>query len=428
MKVTIVAIGSRGDTQPYLAFARGLQQAGYQVRFCAGDNFRDFVTGYGVDFVPVGVDIQQFINTRIPQVLETGRNTFQAIRTVIRESLAYADVMWAGIQTACGDADVIGTNFLGVGAAAIAEKRRIPIFLLHSTPLIGRTRIAPPMIFPVQRNMGGPVNLLWHELTEFFLKLGLRRPLNQWRDAVGLAPLPFRNWRFDALPDLTIPMLYAHSPAVLPRPSDWLSHWHVTGYWFLDAPDTWQPPAELLDFLKAGAPPVYIGFGSMSGRSPEQMAQLVCDALKQSGRRGVLAAGWGGMSRDKLDEDIYVLDAVPHDWLFPQVDAVVHHGGAGTTAAGFRAGVPSIIVPHFGDQLFWGKRAEKLGVGARPIPRKALTASQLAAAICQATGDVAMQQRAVALGETIRAECGIDNAIRIIEHYLHESLPLNRTS
>ncbi|MFC1961172.1 glycosyltransferase, partial [Chloroflexota bacterium] len=408
MKITIVALGSRGDTQPYLALAIGLQQAGYQVRVCAGDDFRDFVTGYGIEFAPVGVDIQHFINTRVPQVLETGRNTFQAIRTVIHESLAYTDVMWTGIQAACDDAQIIGTNFLGIGASCIAEQRQIPIFLMHSTPLIGRTSTAPPMLFPIQRNMGSWGNLRLHDLTEFALKQGLRNPLNQWRETAGIQPLALRQrWRFDALPNLTIPMIYAHSSAVLPRPFDWLSHWHVAGYWFLDAPPEWQPPPDLLDFLQAGDSPVYIGFGSMSGRNPEQMTHLVLDALQQSEQRGILAAGWGGLSPTDLSENVYVLDEVPHSWLFPRVAAVVHHGGAGTTAAGFRAGVPSIIVPHFGDQLFWGKRAEKLGVGVRPIPRKKLTASRLAEAIRQVIDDGPMYQRASTLGEVIRTEDGI---------------------
>lgn len=418
MKLTIVALGSRGDTQPYLALALGLQRAGYQVRFCAGDNFRDFVTSYGVAFAPAGVDIQAFINTRIPQVLESGRNTFAALRTVIRESLAYTDVMWASMQAACADADAILTNFLGIGTACIAEKRQIPIFLLHSTPLIGRTRTAPPLIFPVQRNLGGPFNLAVHDLTEFFLQVGLRGPLNQWRTALGLEPLPAFGWRFDHFPNLTIPMLYGHSAAVLPRPADWPPDWHVTGYWFLGAPPGWRPPAALQAFLDDGPPPVYIGFGSMAGQQPEAMTDMAVAALQQCQQRGILATGWGGLARSDLPDSIYLLDAVPHDWLFTRVAAVVHHGGVGTSAAGFRAGVPSIIVPHFGDQPFWGDRARRLGVGPDPIPRAQLTADRLAYALRVAATHGPLRQRAAALGARIRAEDGIGTAVAVIARYL----------
>ncbi|NWF69781.1 MAG: glycosyltransferase family 1 protein [Chloroflexi bacterium] len=419
-KITLVAIGSRGDTQPYLALALGLQRAGYAVRLCAGDNFRDFVMGYGVEFMPVGVDIQHFINTRIPQVLESGRNTLAAIRTVLREGLAHADSMWAGIQAACEDADAIAANFLGVGAANIAAARGVPMFLLHSTPLIGKTWSAPPPTFPL-RHTPGWMNALLHELTETLLKQGLRGMLNRWRAALNLAPLARWGWRFDALPEITIPMLYGHSPAVIARPADWPTHWHVTGFWFLETPETWQPPAALSAFLEGGTPPVYIGFGSMSGRKPEATTRLVLEALRISGQRGILATGWGGLAQSDLPDTVYALESVPHDWLFPRVAAVVHHGGAGTTAAGLRAGVPSIIIPHFGDQPFWGQQVKRLDVGVRPIPRKELTAARLAEALTQATGDVALRQRAAVLGERIRAEDGVQNAVQLIERYLQSA-------
>jgi sterol 3beta-glucosyltransferase len=235
----------------------------------------------------------------------------------------------------------------------------------------------------------------------------------QTRRALGLprAPLfgPYR-----ALSQANAPVLYGYSQHVLPRPADWDTNTHVTGYWFLDAPSDWAPPADLVAFLRAGPPPVYIGFGSMGSRNPEATTRLALDALARAGQRGVLASGWGGLSQADLPESVYMLKSAPHSWLFPHMAAVVHHGGAGTTAAGLRAGVPSAIVPFFGDQPFWGARVAALGVGPSPLPRKRLTAEGLAAAITQAACDDAMRARAAALGEKIRAEDGAARAAALI--------------
>jgi UDP:flavonoid glycosyltransferase YjiC (YdhE family) len=191
----------------------------------------------------------------------------------------------------------------------------------------------------------------------------------------------------------------------------------MTGYWFLDDPPDWQPPARLVEFLDAGRPPVYVGFGSMAHRNPRQTTQLVQKALERSGQRGVLVTGWGGLADAGLPRtaDVFMLDSIPHAWLFPRMAAVVHHGGSGTTGAGLRAGVPSVLVPHAGDQSFWARRVADMGIGPRPIPRRHLTAERLAAAMTRAVMDEGMRARAAAVGQTIRAENGIGRAIEVIE-------------
>jgi sterol 3beta-glucosyltransferase len=167
-------------------------------------------------------------------------------------------------------------------------------------------------------------------------------------------------------------MLYAYSSQVLPVPADYPPHVHVTGYWFLDQINQWQPPSDLVGFLEAGTPPVYVGFGSMSGTKAQEHANIVLEALAQTGQRGLLASGWGGLKATDLPGNIFMLEQAPHEWLFPQVSAVVHHGGAGTTAAGLRAGKPTVIVPLIADQPFWGNVIYRLGVGPQPIPQKSL--------------------------------------------------------
>jgi sterol 3beta-glucosyltransferase len=215
-----------------------------------------------------------------------------------------------------------------------------------------------------------------------------------------------------------VPVLYSYSSHVIPRPNDWQETTRATGYWFLDRPSDFSAPPALVDFLTAGKPPVCIGFGSMTGRNPEQLTEIVLAALKQTRQRGILLTGWGGLSNADLPDEVFKLESIPHDWLFPQVAAVVHHGGAGTTAAVLRAGVPSIIVPFFGDQPFWGQRVAQLGVGSKPIPKKQLTVERLVATIEMAVSNQEMRDRAATLGQNIRAEDGVKEAVKVFHQYL----------
>ena len=158
----------------------------------------------------------------------------------------------------------------------------------------------------------------------------------------------------------------------------------------------------------------------MGGRNPQQLAEVALQALASSGQRGLLLTGWGGLRPKSAPDNVFVVDSAPHSWLFPRMAAVVHHGGAGTTAEGLRAGVPSVIVPFVLDQPFWGARIKALGVGPAPIPKKQLTADRLAAAISAAVTDSAMRQRAAACGAAIRAENGVSNAVALIKRYFGE--------
>jgi len=211
------------------------------------------------------------------------------------------------------------------------------------------------------------------------------------------------------------PLLYGFSPAVLPRSAAWGDDIEITGYWFADEPEGWTPPPELVAFLESGPKPVCIGFGSMSQRDPEATTRLVLDAVARSGQRAILLSGWGRLKASERPNHVFQCDAIPHSWLYPRMAAVVHHGGAGTTAAGLRAGVPSIVVPFHGDQPFWAKRVHELGVGPAPIPRNRISVERLASAIDTAARDEAMAARASEIGARIRAEDGVGRAVAAIE-------------
>jgi sterol 3beta-glucosyltransferase len=215
------------------------------------------------------------------------------------------------------------------------------------------------------------------------------------------------------------PMIGAYSPELIPHPADWPENFHVSGYLFLDSEPGWKPSPELDAFLHAGPPPVYIGFGSMAGENPEELADLVTEALSLCGRRGVIVTGWGGLKPGTVSGNVFVLESAPHDGLFPRMAAVVHHGGAGTTAEGLRAGKPTVVVPFLFDQSFWGSRIRARSLGPVPVPRKKLTAARLAEAITSECSEPLLQN-ASAFGAMIRSEDGTRNAVRIIGQYLEK--------
>jgi UDP:flavonoid glycosyltransferase YjiC (YdhE family) len=265
-------------------------------------------------------------------------------------------------------------------------------------------------------------NLTSHWLAYQIVWQAFRPTINRWRrEALGLGRAPF--WgRFGEtrreVPRQEVPVLNGFSGHVVPRPPDWGDRVQVTGYWFPEE-EEWQPPADLVRFLEGGPPPVFVGFGSMPVPDAEGTTALVLEALRRSGQRGIVHAGWGGVGSRDLPEWAFRLEYAPYGWLFPRMAAVVHHGGSGTTAFGLRAGVPSLVVPFVFDQFYWGRRIAELGVGPAPVPFGKLTAEGLAAAIDEAVSDGEMQQRARGLGERIRAEDGLGAAVKVLEECLH---------
>lgn len=199
----------------------------------------------------------------------------------------------------------------------------------------------------------------------------------------------------------------SRSPALIPKPKDWGPHISISGFYFLSLASSFTPEPELASFLESGEPPIYIGFGSIVVDDPNGMTKLIFEAVKKTGHRALVSKGWGGFGGDTLNvpDGIFMLGNVPHDWLFKHVSCVVHHGGAGTTAAGIAMGKPTVVVPFFGDQPFWGAMVARAGAGPVPVPSKHLTSDNLAAAILEALKPTALE-RANQLGASIKSEKG----------------------
>lgn len=410
MRIVIIAPGTRGDVQPYIALGKGLQNAGHYVRLVSHGNFEPLVTSYGLEFWSFGNDVKDAVETsEMRELTEKGNFLLlmaKMAKEARREALRFAE---GGLQAAQGmDVVLSGIGGLFIGTA-IAEKLDIPLvqaYVFPFTPTQEFSSILTP-------KLPAFLNRLSHQLARQLMWQGFRSADTIARKKVLNLPAAPLLGPYASKSTHNMPVLYGFSPSVIPTPSDWKGNTHITGYWFVDETDDWQPPAALLDFLQSGSAPVYIGFGSMSNRNPEQTADLVIQALALADQRAVLLSGWSGLQKDNVPDSIFMIDSIPHSWLFPRVSAVIHHGGASTVAAGLKAGVPSIVIPFFGDQPFWGQRIADLGVGAKPIPRKKLTAEKLASAIQEVITNQEIRQRAGKLGEQIRAENGIESAVRI---------------
>ena len=405
---------------------KALQEAGFDLLLAAPENFGQFVVENGLRFHPLRGDVQQIMAS------ETGRrfmekgsaNPLQSIHAMRQLLGPVAMQMAEDLLETCRDTDaLISLAVFAPLAKTVAEVRHLPLVLVEPTPMLPTRDFASPG-WPIQKNLGGLHNRLSGLAMLQVIWQWYRPSVNNFRQRLGLRP--YAPDSFYQILNST-PLLGAYSSRVIPTPPDWPESVHITGYWLPDANLEWQPTPELEAFLDAGDPPVYVGFGSMSGRHPEQLAEIVLEAIAKSGQRGLLLTGWGGLRAERVPDNVFVLDSAPHSWLFPRMAAVVHHGGAGTTAEGLRAGVPTVIVPFNFDQPFWGERVKAMGLGPDPIPQKNLNADRLARAIKIAVTDSEMKQRAHECGEAIRAENGLGSAVKIIQRYLAQSETDERT-
>lgn len=409
MKVTIMTFGSRGDVQPFIAFACGLRKAGYHVRIATHASFESFVRGFGFDFVPMPGDPRELLTQDVGRNMAGAQDPVSFIRSLTTIEGLLSSLLEA-VQDALVDTDVVVYSTLAFVAAQVAERLGIPAIAVHLQPLV-KSAEYPHILFPPSV----PPQFYWttHILSDVLIEQTFGPTVRRWRKRLGL---PRRIGH--GLLSRKIPTLHAYSAHVFPKPSDWGEAQHITGFWFLDEPTGWRPPAKLEAFLAQGDAPICITFGSMGSTDPLRATQIVTEALQATGHRGVLIGGWGGFDAQDLPDSVFLIDEVPHSWLFPKAHAVVSHGGAGTTAASLRAGVPAILIPTGMDQPFWAHQVWQLGVGPVGIPRKHLDATRLAEAIKAVDRDPDMRKRAANLGANISAEPGVQQAVQAFERFI----------
>ncbi|MDX2074847.1 MAG: glycosyltransferase [bacterium] len=411
----LIGMGSRGDVQPLVALGEAMHRAGMDVTIGAGVNFGAWIESRGITFAPMNIDIQAMMNT--PEGIEwinNSKNSMQEGRNMKRMLDAYADVMTQDLLQICEPADVLISNLPTFGfVAAIAEKFHKKHWFVLLSPLTPSAY--PESTFqPMIPRLKTPINRLSGYIGLYFTHWVSKASTNTFRKKLGLPAWTYR----DYLREWTsIPLLYGVSEPVMIRDGRWHDKTAVTGYWIDPLPANYTPPAPLAQFLAGGDAPVYIGFGSMSSKDPQATTALIMDAVKKAGVRAIIYSGWAGLSADDIPSNIFLLESAPHEWLFPRMSAVIHHGGAGTTAAALRAGVPSGVISHMADQPYWGRRVYELGVGAKFIRRHKLTSDKLAQMITTLTQTPSIKEKAQVLGAKLRAENGVENAVRVIQSW-----------
>ncbi|RCH84061.1 Sterol 3-beta-glucosyltransferase, partial [Rhizopus stolonifer] len=412
---TCITIGTRGDVQPYIALCKGLMKEGHRCRIATHDEFKDWIEEHDIEFRTIGGDPSELMRICV-------ENNFFSVNFVVEGLRLFKDwidelltLSWKAVQ----GSDVIIESPSAMIGVHMAEALAVPYFRSFPMPMT-RTRSFPHPFATPNHPKGRLYNDMTYVLFDHAIWRAIAGRTNSFRQNVlGIPPTSY-----EKLQVWKIPYLYSFSPSIVPSPLDWLDWIHCTGYWFLDNPQTgWTPDPPLKSFIEAqdSRPIVYIGFGSIIVSDPVEMTRIIVESVLLSNVRAIVSRGWSSRLQKgiKVEDDmlthhadtILSVHSVPHDWLFPKIRAVIHHGGAGTTAAGLRAGRPTIIKPFFADQFFWGERVQEMGIG-RCI--KQLTVESLSAALRVVSTDEHMLKIANRVGEKIRSETGVETAIQCI--------------
>ncbi|MFD7027496.1 glycosyltransferase [Streptomyces sp. NPDC059917] len=401
MRVLMVTAGSWGDVAPYTGLGTRLRAAGHEVVIATHVRFEGAVTALGLGFRPLPVDPRVELASPVGQRLTRAVSTPVAMARVVRLAREFIPPLTDGVAAAVrAGADVVLASTLTEPlCATLAEGYGLPCVGAHLLP-VTPSRAIPPLVAG-GRSLGPHGNKLTGRAIWACGDRAFAPGVRALRRELGLPPRRFSG-PLGMDPDRLIH--HGFSPLVLPRPADWPAGHRVGGYWWPERPAGWQPQQRLLDFLDAGPPPVFAGFGSLVAGDAERLGALLAAALRKAKVRGIVQAGWSGLSAE--GDDLIAVPEVPHDWLFPRTAAVIHHAGAGTSAAGLRAGVPAVPVPVQLDQPFWAARLHALGVAARPVRYQRLTVDRLAAAVREATTDPGMRARARDLSAALAREDG----------------------
>lgn len=411
MKITIIALGTEGDVRPLVALGGGLRREGHEVCLATTSAFYDLVKSEHLGFALFDGDFKELMLKESNKLEKKGKNP-KGMEKSMKRMIKSVGLAWSEQgMAACKDSDLIIAGSVAVYlAATLAEILNKPFVQAHLAPagLIKEIPMAPSPL----------MNHILHNAITMMLWQPIRLVVNKLRRKHGLHPYPWYGPQ-KQLNKLKKHILFGISPNVVHHKAELPQYTCVTGNWILNRTEIWKPSEQLMDFLNVGPRPIYIGFGSIPNNDAHKIKKIVLEAVNLSGCRAILSAGSIGINKINSgvgSDKIFMINHVPHDWLFKEVELVVHHGGAGTTAAAIRAGIPSVVVPFFGDQNYWAWCLEKLGVAPKKIAGKDLTAENLADAIKQAK-DKQIKEKAKILGDKVYAEDGIKTAIKALRNW-----------
>ncbi len=419
--VVLLTTGTRGDLQPSLALAIALREAGLLTRLASDPAFAPWANQYNLPFTPVEGNPSELMTRPGSQsALTYDGNLLRSLRASLRYLQAARPVFHQMLHSAwkaCQGARAVVVSLPTLWGVYIAEALDIPCINALMQPL-SRTAAFPCSLLPFRLPNWPVLNSLSYFWVEQALWLPWRGLLKQWlRTELHLPPSKLFS-PTSRLYEKGATVLYAISPSVIPRPVDWPVNHQLTGYWFLDPNPTFHPPAELVDFLAAGPPPLYFGFGSGGLRRQQACEEAIVQALERSAFRAVIHFPPQTAHQTSDTRRFFITGDIPHSWLFPQCAGAVHHGGAGTIAAALRAGIPSLVVPQAADQFFWASRVQSLKAGPDPIPQHLLDVNNLSAGLSHFADEPALAENARRLSAAIQLENGVQEAVSRIRDFL----------
>jgi UDP:flavonoid glycosyltransferase YjiC (YdhE family) len=431
MSIVMMVVGSRGDVQPFVPIGRGIAAAGHRVRLATHEEFRPLVEKAGLEFYPLAGDPRELMD----YMIRTGGSVVpthldQIVEDVPRERALIGEIL-ESTWRACTEpdpgrpnapsftADGIIANPPSYGHFHCAEALSIPLHMIFTMPWTSTAAYPHPLARLDQSGDRPMLNWLSYGVVDMLMWVGVADVVNAFRaTTLGLPPMDVDDGT-GLLDDNEVPFTYLFPESLVPRPADWDPHIDVASFVFWDQAEGYEPPPALRDFLAAGDPPIYVGFGSCVVEDAEGLTRTLFEAFDKAKVRGSCRR-LREARRRRAAAGVHLVGDTPHDWLFPRCRAVCHHGGAGTTAAGLRAGLPSVVVPFFGDQFFWGRMLADAGASPEPIPIGELTSERLAEAFAACVRPE-MQTRSAALGARVCAQDGVD----LVLASLYRHLPLS---
>ena len=420
MRVTVLTVGTNGDVDPMIALAGGLVDQGVDVRMATHMDHRRVCIDRGMAFYPMPGDTRAFYETEEGRAFREPGRGIRSIAGFYGKALPYFTAQLARAITYCIDSsEKVILDYSMAWAAPFAHQRRVPAAVASIFPSLP-TRTLPPLWQPGWSRFGPVGQRVGHWTVDALNRAGSGPMVAIMGAEAKRLGLPVQSSRQSLRRLRALPTVVGVSPAVIPQPPDWPAQARVVGYWRRPMDPEWTAPNHVTDFLAAGDPPVAVGFSSVVAPDPRALAQTVVDAARRAGQRVLLLRGWGAFDPDSVaGDDVLVVDRLPHEWLLPRVCAFVHHGGVGSSAAAYQAGVPQVVVPFCLDQPFWGYRALALGVASASIPIQELKMEALARAIGEAVCDPRYRIRAQELAASIAADDGVRaGADFLIEHLL----------
>lgn len=409
MRICMLSMGSVGDVRPCLLLGKELRARGHQVTVAAFPQFRDMITAAGLAFFPLGGNSEEMINA----IMQPDTNGLTYLPRLMKNLSAIIPDLIRSLTESCAGAEAMVCNYFGSVYYSIAEMYGIPCVQINFFPMDPTGEI--PISSVRNQHLGKYMNLASYRMGYLLISLVEKHYLTNWRKDRRLDKR-----KIQTKPDYTagvhsVSVIYAISPSLLQRPREWDERIHMSGFLFDNSPEYWQPPAPVREFVENGPKPVYIGFGSMNAGNMNKLLTIILRSVRAAGIRAVICLVNTGRKLTSNHTVCFIDEYVPHDWLFPRVSAVVHHGGAGTTAAGLRYGRPTLVIPFAGDQPFWGNLVHQAGCGPKPVPREKLSVRKLTEGLIDLVSKPSYSANAETLAGKMEKECGVKSAADLIE-------------